>query len=146
RRAPKREASQPPRGIAQATATRYPVMVIPTSAEATPKSAAIWGAAVTRIVPSRCSMKRVAATRRAVALADGVRLMGFLVRACYFWNGVPEKCYRELHPSHQALRKVTTTMSNKLHEPPGMALIEAARHTARALISADCVAGQLDIG
>jgi len=65
RRAPIRSASQPLKGMPMATVMRYAVMVMFTSAAGTWKSPAMLGMAVVRIVPSRNSIKKVAATSNA---------------------------------------------------------------------------------
>ena len=65
RRPPKRSVSQPLTGMPMAIVTRYAVMATLMSTAPTPRSAAIAGAAVAMIVPSRFSMKKVPATSRA---------------------------------------------------------------------------------
>ena len=65
RRPPKRSVSQPLTGMPMAIVTRYAVIATLMSIALTPRSAAIAGAAVAMIVPSRISMKNVPATSRA---------------------------------------------------------------------------------
>ena len=65
RRPPNRSVSQPLTGIPMAMVTRYAVIAMLMSIAATPRSAAIAGAAVAMIVPSRFSMKKVPATSSA---------------------------------------------------------------------------------